>query len=119
MMHLEFLALACVCLLSLALLRKQNCMDVGKNTTRGDGNVSKQFVQFFIIAHGKLHVAGDNASLLVVTSGITGQLQDFSCQVLQYCSQVHWCTCTNTGSVAALAQVAMNTADWELQSRAG
>ena len=49
------------------LLREKNSLDVGENSTLGDGDTSKQFVQLFIIPDGKLKVTGDDSGLLIVT----------------------------------------------------
>ncbi len=70
-------------------------MDVGEHTTLGDGNAGKQLAQLLVIADCQLDVAGNDAGLLVVTSGIAGQLKDLSGQVLKDGSQVHGGTGTN------------------------
>lgn len=58
-------------------------VNVGQNTTLGDGDVAEKLVQFLIVADGKLEMTGDDTGLLVVTGGVTGQLEDFSSQVLK------------------------------------
>lgn len=63
-------------------------MDVGENTTLGDGDVSEELVQLLIVADGELQVTGDDTGLLVVTSGVTSQLEDFGSQVLKDGSEV-------------------------------
>ena len=45
----------------------------------GDCDVSEKLVQFLIVADGQLEMTGDDTGLLVVTGGVTGQLEDFSC----------------------------------------
>lgn len=60
-------------------------MNVGQHTTSSDRDASKQLAQLLIIADCKLNVTGYDASLLVVTSSVTGQLQNLSCQIFQYC----------------------------------
>ena len=65
-----------VCCLFARLLWKKNSVDVGKDTTRSDGNTSKQLVQFLIVLNGKGDVTGYDTSLLVITSGVTGKFQD-------------------------------------------
>ena len=52
-------------------------MDVGKNTTLGDGDMAQEFVQLFVISNSELEMTGDDTSLLVVTSSVSGQLEDF------------------------------------------
>lgn len=63
-------------------------MNVGEDTTLGDGDVSEKLVQLLVVADGKLKVTGDDTGLLVVTSGVTGQLEDFGSQVLKNGSEV-------------------------------
>jgi hypothetical protein len=63
-------------------------VNVGQNTTLGDGDVAEKLVQFLIVADGQLKMTGDDTGLLVVTGGVTGQLEDFGSQVLEDGSQV-------------------------------
>lgn len=58
-------------------------MDVGKHATLCDSDVSKELVQFFVVADRELQVTGDDTSLLVVTRGVASQLEDFSGEVLE------------------------------------
>jgi len=52
-------------------------VDVGQNTTLGDSDMSKELVQLLVVANGKLEVTRDDTSLLVVSGGISSQLEDF------------------------------------------
>ncbi len=61
-------------------------MDVGQNTTRGNGNTSKQLVQLLVILNSKGNVTGHDTSLLVVTGGIAGKLKK-SVSALQKCEE--------------------------------
>lgn len=63
-------------------------MNVGENTTLGNGDVSQELVQLLIVADGELEVTGNDTGLLVVTGGVTGQLEDFGGQVLKHGSEV-------------------------------
>lgn len=63
-------------------------MNVGEDTTLCDGDVAEKLVQLLVVADGELKVARDDTRLLVVTSGVTGQLEDFSSEVLEHCSEV-------------------------------
>jgi len=67
---------------------KLTLVDVGENTTLGDGDVSEKLVQLLVVADGELQVTGDDTGLLVVTSGVTGQLEDFGSEVLEDGSEV-------------------------------
>lgn len=57
---------------------KLTLMNVGENTALSDGNVAEEFVQLLIVANGELKMTRNDAGLLVVTGGITGQLKDLS-----------------------------------------
>ena len=54
-------------------------MNVGQNTTLRDCDVSEKLVQFLIVSDGELQMTRDDTGLLVITSGVTSQLEDFSC----------------------------------------
>ena len=45
-------------------------MDVGEDTTLGNGDSGEELVQLFIITDGQLQVTGDDPDLLVVTGSI-------------------------------------------------
>ena len=59
-------------------------------------------------------MAGHNTGFLVITSGVTSQLENLSSQVLEDGSEVDGGTSTDTLSVVALLQETMDTADGEL-----
>ena len=67
---------------------KRTLVNVGENTTLGDGDVSEELVQLLVVADSELQVTGDDTGLLVVTSGVTSQLEDFGSQVLKDGSEV-------------------------------
>jgi hypothetical protein len=94
-------------------------VDVGKNTTLGDGDVSEKLVQLLIIANGKLQMTRDDTGLLVVASSVAGQLEDFCCQILENSSEVNGSTGTDTLSVVALSQKTMDTTDGECETSLG
>ena len=94
-------------------------MDVGKDTTRSDCDMAKQLVQLLIILDGKGDVAGHDASLLIVTSGIAGELQDFGAEVLKDGSEVDGSAGTHAGGILSLAEVTANTTNRELKSSLG
>jgi hypothetical protein len=94
-------------------------VDVGQNTTLGDGDVSEKLVQLLVVADGELQVTGDDTGLLVVTSGITSQLEDFGSQVLEDSSEVDGSTGTDTLSVVALAKKTVDTTDGECETGFG
>merc|ERR1712062_80944 len=96
------------------LFGEKNSLDVGQNSTLGNGHSSQKLVQLFIIADGQLQVTGNNTSLLVITSRIACQFQDLSGQILHDSSQVHRGTSTNTFCIISFSQKTMNTTNGEL-----
>ena len=91
-------------------------MDVGQDASLGDGGGPEELVQLLVVADSQLDVAGDDAALLVVASGVTGQFEDFSSKVLKDSSQVDRGTSTNALSIVALAQKTVDTANGEGQA---
>src|SRR5690348_4921711 len=94
-------------------------VNVGQNTTLGDGDVTEQLVQLLIVADGELQMTGDDTGLLVVASGVASQLEDLSSEVLKDGSQVDGSTSTDTLSIVALAEETVDTADGESETGLG
>ena len=94
-------------------------MDVGEDTTLGDGHARQELAELLVVADGQLNVAGDDTGLLVVAGSVSCQLKDLGGQVLKHSGQVHWGTGTDSLGVTALLQVASDTAHWELQTSLG
>ena len=94
-------------------------MNVGEDTTLGDGDVAQKLVQLLVVPDGELKVTGDDTGLLVVTSGVTSQLEDFGSQVLKDGSEVDGSTGTDTLSVVALAEKTVDTTNGESETRLG
>ena len=94
-------------------------VDVGQNTTLGDGDVAEKLVQLLIVADGELEVTGDDTGLLVVASGVASKLEDFGSQVLKDGSEVDGSTGTDTLSVVALAEETVDTTDRECETSLG
>jgi hypothetical protein len=101
------------------LLGEKNSVDVGKNTSRGNGDTSKQLVELLVVLDGKGQVTGHDAALLVVTGSVTGKLEDLGAEVLEDGGEVNGGTGSHTGGVLALTEVTSYTADGELQSGLG
>jgi hypothetical protein len=91
-------------------------VNVWQNTTLGDSDVTQKFVQFLIVSDCKLEMTGDDTGLLVVASGIAGQFEDFSSEVLKDGSEVDWSTGTDTLGIVAFPQQTMDTANWESET---
>jgi hypothetical protein len=94
-------------------------VDVGENTTLGDGDVAEELVQLLIVADGELEVTGDDTGLLVVASGVASKLEDFGSQVLKDGSEVDGSAGTDTLSVVALAEETVDTANGECETSLG
>lgn len=76
-------------------------VNVGEDTTLGDGYMTQELVQFLVVADGELEMAGDDTGLLVVASSVTGQLKDFGGQVFQNSCEVDGSTCNIVQYVTA------------------
>jgi hypothetical protein len=100
----------------LRLLGQENSLDVGEDTTLGNGHTREQLVQLLVVADGQLEVAGDDPGLLVVPGSVASQLEDLSGQVLHDGGHVDWGASTHTLGIVALPQQAVNTAHGELES---
>ena len=98
----------------LGLLGQKYSLDVGQYTTLGNGHTAEKLVQLLVITDGQLQVTWDDPGLLVVTGGVTCQLQNLSSQIFHHGSQVDWGTSSNTLGIVALAKMTMDTAHWEL-----
>jgi len=94
-------------------------MDVGEDTTLGNGDVAEKLVQFLVVADGKLEMTGDDTGLLVVTGSVAGQLENFGSEILEDGSEVDRSTGTNTLSIVALAEKTVHTTDGESQTGLG
>ena len=94
-------------------------MDVGENATGSDGGAAQKSVELLVVADGELNVTGHNSGLFVVLGGVTGKLEDLSCEVLKDGGEVHWGTGTDALSVSALLHEASDSSNWELKSSFG
>ena len=103
-------------LLLLGLLGEEDSLDVGEDTTLGNGDSREEFVEFLVITDGELEMTGDDPGLLVVTGSIASQLENLSGEVLHDGSQVHGGTGTNTAGIVSLAEQTVDTSNWELES---
>ena len=101
------------------LLGKKDSLDVGKHSSLSNGDTSQQLVQLIVILDGKLKMTGDDPGLLVVTGGVTGQLQDLGSEVLQDSGHVDSSTVANLSGIVPLLHVAVDTRNRELNTRTG
>ena len=100
----------------LGFLGQKDGLDVGQDTSLGDGDTAEQFVQFLVVPDGELEMTGDDPALLVVTGGVSCQLENLSCQVFHDGSQVDGGTGTNSLGIVALSQQTVDSANGELKS---
>ena len=105
-------------LLLFRLLGEKDGLDVGQDTTLGDGDSREKFVQLLVITDGELEMSWDDSGLLVVTGSVASQLEDLSSEVLKDSSQVDGGTSTHALSVVAFAQETVDTSNGELETRA-
>ena len=94
-------------------------VDVGQNTTLGDGDVAEKLVQLLIVADGELEVTGDDTGLLVVARGVASKLEDLSSQVLENSGEVDGSAGTDTLGVVALAEETVDTTNGEGETSLG
>ena len=63
-------------------------------------------------------MARNDSALLVVSGGVSGQLENLGGEVLKDGSQVDWGTGTHSLGVVSLAEESVDATDGELKSRA-
>ena len=100
-------------LLLLVLGGDEGNVDVGEDTTGGDGSAGEKTGELLVVADGELDVAGHNAGLLVVAGGVAGELKNLSGEVLEDGSEVHGGTSADALSVAASLEEAGDSANGE------
>ena len=91
-------------------------MNVWQDTTTGNGDRAQELGKLLVVSDGELNVSWNDSALLVVSGGVSGQLENLGGEVLKDGGEVHWGTSANTGSVAAGAEVAVDTAHRELET---
>ena len=101
------------------LLGQEHGLDVGQNSTLGDGDAGQEFVQLLVIADGELQVTGDDPRLLVVTGGVSCQLENLGGEVLHDGGQVDWGTGTDTLGIVSFPQEPVDTSNRELETGTG
>lgn len=98
---------------------ERTLVNVGEDTTLSNGDVAKQLVQLLIVADRELEMAGNDTGLLVVAGSVTGQLEDFGSEVLEYGSEVDRSTSTDTLGVVALSEKTVDTTNRECETSLG
>lgn len=100
-------------------MMQRTLVNVGEDTTLGDGDVSEKLVQLLVVPDGELEMTGNDTGLLVVAGSVTSQLEDFSSKVLEDGGEVDGSTGTDTLSVVALAEETVDTTDRESETGLG
>ena len=108
-----------LCLINEQWIPEKSGLDVGKDTALCDGDAGQEFVQLFVVADGQLQVTRFDASLIVVTSCVSGQLENSSGQVLHDGGQVDGRSSTDALGVRSFAQHTMDTTDGVNQKSEG
>ena len=104
-------------LLSSLLLREKDGVDVRENTSGRDGDVSEELVELFVVADRELDVTRDDAGSLVVTRGVSGELEDLGGEVLEDRSHVDRGSASESVGEVHSSHVSRDTSDGELKSR--
>ena len=112
----KFICFDAKCLFA-AFLGKKDCVNVGQHTSGCDGYTAQQSVEFFIILDCKSDVTRYNTALLVITSCISSEFQDFCAEVFENGGKVYRCTGSHSGGVLSLTQVTSDTTDGKLKTR--
>jgi len=94
-------------------------VDVWKDSTGGDGDVSKKLVELLVVLNSKSDVSWDDSTLLVISSGVTGKLEDLGTKVLEDGGHVDTGTDSGSLGVSTLLDVSVHSSDWELKSSLG
>lgn len=98
------------------LLRQKDGLDVGQDAALRDRHARQQLVELLVVADGELEVTRDDSRLLVVASGVAGQLEHLGGEVLHDGGQVDGGAGSDSLGVVALAQQTVNATDRELQT---
>ena len=102
--------------LLLSLLGEEDSLDVGEDTTLGNGDSGQKLVQLLVVADGELKMPGDDPGLLVVTGSVASELKNLSSEVLHDGGEVHGGTSTDTLSIVTLAEEPVDPTDGELET---
>jgi len=98
----------------LGLFGQEHRLDVGQHAALSDGHAGQQLVQFLVVPDGELQMTGNYPGLLVVASGVSGQLENFGGEVFHHRGQVDRGAGTYALGIVALTQKSMNPADGKL-----
>ena len=89
-------------------------MDVGQDTSLGNGDAGQELVQLLVVTDSELKVARDDSGLLVVTSCVAGQLKNLSGEILHNSGHVDGGAGSNALGIVTLPQETVDTSNREL-----
>ena len=98
------------------LLGEKSRVDVGKDATLGDGDLSNKLGKLFIVSDGELEVSWVDSRLFVVSGGVASELDDFSSQVLKDSGHVNGGTSANSVGPVASSKHSVDSSNGELES---
>ena len=98
------------------LLGEEEFVEIRRDTTSRDSDLTDELVQLFIVFNGELDVTGNDTGLLVFASAIAGQLEQLGDEVLDDCRSEDGCANTEAGGVTSLAQKFRDTRDGECKT---
>lgn len=102
----------------LRLLGQEYGLYVGQHTALSDRHAGQELVEFLVVSDRQLQVTRNDPRLLVVSGGVTGQLQNFGGQIFHYGREVYGRAGTDSLRVVAFAEKTMYTTHGKLQSGA-
>jgi len=85
-------------------------------TSVGDDGISEESVELGVLLDGEVDASGHNSALLHLLSGIAGELEDLSGEVLENGSEVHGGTVTNSLGESSFLEESGNSSDWEVET---
>jgi hypothetical protein len=91
-------------------------VDVGDDTSLGNGNIAKKSVELLVVSDAELNVSGDDSSLLVVAGSVTGELQNLSGQIFQHSGEVERGASSNAVGVLSLLQESTDSGHGESET---
>jgi hypothetical protein len=105
-----------ITLFTLTLSGEKEDVNVGEDTTGGDGSVGHKLVELFVVSDGQLNVSGHNSGLLVVLGGVSSEFEDLSSEIFEDSSEIDGSTSTNSLSISALLHESSDSTNWELET---
>ena len=94
-------------------------VNIGNNTTGGDGSLAKEAVELLVVLDGQLDVAGVDAVLLHLLGSVAGEFENLCHKVLHDGGHVNGGTGAYTLGVATFLEKTTHAANWEGKSGLG